>query len=249
MEDTECGAQGTPRHGGKGHSFNRTLPCLPIPVIVWNNRSGASPTTKRRTPAEATMRTTPVPRTTTGGPQQSCSCSSTRAAHPTTLRIRVAVVVSLERSHSAVQHLIQPDGNLHGPGQAASPHLPRPDGPLLHGLGQAVGPHFTTRPRRPIGPAKQTVALFSHTSTTRPIRRSNGPAKQTVASFLFPSTRPSRQLTYTYNSTSTSTAISAAGLHRSPRRSSRLVPSRFRGGGDKYISLSASLRTTSQVYR
>ena len=142
MEDTECGAQGTPRHGGKGHSFNRTLPCLPIPVIVWNNRPGASPTTKRRTPAEATMRTTPVPRTTTGGPQQSCSCSSTRAAHPTTLRIRVAVVVSLERSHSAVQHLIQPDGNLHGPGQAVSPHLPRPDGPLLPGLGQAA----TTRP-------------------------------------------------------------------------------------------------------
>ena len=67
-----------------------------------------------------------------------------------------------------------------------------------------------TRPRRPIGPAKQTVALFSHTSTTRPIRRSNGPAKQTVTPFLFPSTQPSRranlQITtpsnlqlYTYN--------------------------------------------------
>ena len=56
------------------------------------------------------------------------------------LRRRVAVAVSLKRSHLAVQHLIQPDGNLQGPGRAAGPHLPRPDGPLLPGLGQAVDP-------------------------------------------------------------------------------------------------------------
>ena len=90
------------------------------------------------------------------------------------LRRRVAVAVSLERSHLAVQHLIQPDGNLQGSGRAAGPHLPRPDGPLLHGLGQAVGPHFHDPANQtvqwpgqadgrllplPINPAKQTANL------------------------------------------------------------------------------------------
>ena len=179
MVDTECGAQGTPRHEGKGHSFNMTLPCLPIPVIMWNNRPGASPTLELRTPAKATMRTTPVPRTTTGGPQ---------------LRIRVAVTVSLERPHLAVQHLIQPDGNLQGPGRAAGPHLPRPDGPLLPGLGQADGrpllPHINDpanqtvqRPGQadgrllplPINPAKQTANLHLQLYIYRYLRSWSSP--------------------------------------------------------------------------
>ena len=237
MVDTECGAQGTPRHGDKGHSFNRTLPYLPIPVIMWNNRPGASPTPERRTPAEATMRTTPVPRTTTGGPQ---------------LRIRVAVTVSLERPHLAVQHLIQPDGNLQGPGRAAGPHLPRPDGPLLPGLGQAVGPHSKDpaatahRPGQADGrpllphindPANQTVQRPGQ-ADGHPLPLPFNPAKQTG--------KPADHNAIYH---STPTTISAAGIHRSPRRSSRSVPSRFRRGGDKYISLSASLHTTSKVYR
>ena len=207
-EDTECGAQGTPRCRTQDHSYNRILPHVSSPDVKWNISAGSVPYTSSK-----------------ADPHRCCDgdyiCPSNdhrwNRCYGDGSRCPSNDHTSLSSTSSSLT------ATSRGPAEQ----------PARTSLDLTV-PFFT-------GSAKQSA----HTSTTRPIRRSNGPAKQTVASFLFPSTRPSRQPTYTYNSTST--AISAAGLHHSPRRSSRLAPS-LPWGGDKDISLSALHDPTHSSY-
>ena len=44
-EDTECGAQGTPRCRAQDHSYNRILPHVSSPDVRWNISAGSVPYT------------------------------------------------------------------------------------------------------------------------------------------------------------------------------------------------------------